>query len=304
MMEWSQFNISQSQLKEFKEFYVNTHNTGMDVMEHMDDMDYSDDAQNDYNYDLAENIEDESLLPPLPDFPTPGPYSPYYPNTNLGYGLRTNEYGQIPVKTPESEESSGLSSDSLAFTITYCSVFTITLLYVAVKLVKRWKMRSSSRLPTTRQQMPWCGHAHCSQVHQSSVRVAQPYLPYAGIGSAWIPNSMVRLAPAPPLPLPVHATATCNDGCDGCRRLAQPPPSYTKLFLEEQPPSYGDAVQGEEAGEVSEDRVEDSEERVENSDVVIEVENIETVEKEDEDSLVVVVEGDNEEEKDCGRQQS
>jgi len=291
-MEWSQFdqfNISKSQLKEFKEFYVNTHNTGMDVM---DDQDYVNDFTNnsdegEYNYDLAENIEDESLLPELPDFSTPGPYY-QYPNSyrNSGY-----EYGRIQTDTitdtEESEEPSGLSSDSLAFTITYCSVFTITLLYVAVKLVKRWKMRSTSRLPTAGQQIPWCGHAHCSQVHQSNGRVPQPYLPYTGLGSAWIPTSLVRLAP--PHPLPIHATATCNDGCDGCRRLAQPPPSYTKLFLEEQPPSYGDAVVQEE-GEVREERVE---ERVGDS-VKIEIE----------DNEIVVSASENVEEKDVAGKQS
>jgi len=283
----AQFNISKSQLKGLNEFYVNTHNTNMD------DKDFVN--SDEYNWDLGENIEDESLLPELPNIPTPGIY---YHSRNFGYDL-----GRVPtdrpIETEESEESTGLSSDSLAFTITYCSVFTITLLYVAVKLVKRWKMRSISRVPTARQQMPWCGHAHCSQVHQSNGRIPQqPYLPYAGIGSAWIPGSMVRLAP--PLPLPVHATATCNDGCDGCRRLAQPPPSYTKLFLEEQPPSYGDAVQKEEASEVI---IEDTEVIVQDS-VVIEIEDNETITKEEEDHVIVVVEGESEEEKDDGRQQS
>merc|ERR1719319_1553302 len=147
----AQFNISKSQLKGFNEFFVNTH---------MDDKDYVN--SDEYNLDLEENIEDESLLPELPNIPTPGLWYP----RKFGYDGRVPT--DRPTETEESEESTGLSSDSLAFTITYCSVFTITLLYVAVKLVKRWKMRSISRVPTAKQQMPWCGHAHCSQVHQSN----------------------------------------------------------------------------------------------------------------------------------------
>merc|ERR1712083_473893 len=122
---------------------------------------------------------------------------------------------------------------------------------------------------------------HCSQVHHSATdSLPHPYLPYSGLGSGFLP-SMIRLPH--PVPLPVHATAHCNDGCDSCRRLAQPPPSYTKLFLEELPPSYGDAVAKEEEVVVT---VEESGEGVEDSDSV----DSEVVESGD--SVVVVVQDD------------
>merc|ERR1719357_713842 len=40
----------------------------------------------------------------------------------------------------------------------------------------------------------------------------------------------------------VHNTAVCRGRCGPCRALALPPPSYSKLFLEEQPPAYDDSV--------------------------------------------------------------
>ena len=36
---------------------------------------------------------------------------------------------------------SGLSGDSLAFTLVYVSVFTITLFYVGVRLARRWRRK-------------------------------------------------------------------------------------------------------------------------------------------------------------------
>ena len=41
---------------------------------------------------------------------------------------------------------------------------------------------------------------------------------------------------------PVHNTAVCRGRCDACRALQQPPPSYTKLFLDDQPPAYADSI--------------------------------------------------------------
>ena len=40
----------------------------------------------------------------------------------------------------------------------------------------------------------------------------------------------------------VHSTAACRGRCAACRSLAQPPPSYSKLFLDEQPPAYNDSL--------------------------------------------------------------
>jgi len=266
-------------LAEDTPLYVNTHS-----INNLNNRDYvptsSDLGDNEYNFDLAENIEDESLLPDLP--------LPFYPSRNFDFGRtsRTDFTSGGPfTKSPDredDEDSSGLSSDSLAFTITYCSVFTITLVYVAVKLVKRWRVRSVGNIHAQTQQLAWCGHAHCSQVHHSEANsLPHPYLPYSGLGSGFLP-SMIRLPH--PVPLPVHATAHCNDGCDSCRRLAQPPPSYTKLFLEELPPSYGDAVAKEEDVNVLEEvvTVEESGEGVEDSDVV----------DRSDDSVVVVVQDD------------
>ena len=41
---------------------------------------------------------------------------------------------------------------------------------------------------------------------------------------------------------PLHNTISCNNSCENCQKLSLPPPSYTKLFLDETPPSYTDAV--------------------------------------------------------------
>jgi len=287
-MDSQQLQLSLDQLPAFlaedTPLYVNTHS-----INNINNRDYvptsSDLGDNEYNLDLAENIEDESL--PLP----------FYPSRNFDYGRTRTDFtsGGPLTKSPDredDEDSSGLSSDSLAFTITYCSVFTITLVYVAVKLVKRWRVRSVGNIHAQTQQMAWCGHAHCSQVHHSEANsLPHPYLPYSGLGSGFLP-SMIRLPH--PVPLPVHATAHCNDGCDSCRRLAQPPPSYTKLFLEELPPSYGDAVAKEEEVVVTVEEVvteEESGEGVEDS----VSEDSEVVDRSD--SVVVVIQDDESDER-------
>ena len=38
----------------------------------------------------------------------------------------------------------------------------------------------------------------------------------------------------------VHNTDHCR--CAACRSLSQPPPSYTNLFLDDQPPEYNDSL--------------------------------------------------------------
>jgi len=63
---------------------------------------------------------------------------------------------------------------------------------------------------------------------------------YVGLTSLWFPDVLgleASLRPPPP--------CSGSDSCDSCRQLGQPPPSYTKLFLEDSPPSYKDAVTGE-----------------------------------------------------------
>jgi hypothetical protein len=47
----------------------------------------------------------------------------------------------------------------------------------------------------------------------------------------------------PPQLVRPTAEGSCLGGsCQGCRQLAAPPPSYNKLFLEDSPPSYTEAV--------------------------------------------------------------
>lgn len=129
----------------------------------------------------------------------------------------------------------GLSGDSLAFTLVYVSVFTLTLLYVGVRLARRWRKKqrivqhatlsnisideSSSIQPSS--SLPPCGHPQCARAVRST-----NFLPYT-----WLPAVQ-----------PVHNTAVCRGRCEACRQLQQPPPSYTKLFLDDQPPAYADSI--------------------------------------------------------------
>ena len=62
-----------------------------------------------------------------------------------------------------------------------------------------------------------------------AARGAAPLLPYT-----WV--NIHSLQPR------VHNTAVCRGRCDACRSLQQPPPSYSKLFEEEQPPQYSDSL--------------------------------------------------------------
>ena len=153
---------------------------------------------------------------------------------------------------------SGLSGDSLAFTLVYVSVFTITLFYVGVRLARRWRRKqqisaaavaataSSGERERERERgrsvltsgvageeavpslvVPPCGHPQCARAAM---------LPYTGLPAAFLPHLLaVR-------PQPTHNTAVCRGRCDACRDLARPPPSYTKLFLEDQPPAYHDSI--------------------------------------------------------------
>jgi len=183
-----------------------------------------------YDYDRSENMEDESKIR-IPTF------------DDLMMRKKPEQ-----EDTTETESYSGLSGDSLAFTLVYVSVFSVTLLYVGLKLAKRWRDRQRSRVtavqPGSPGQLPPCGHPQCSRTPQHNATPTRGnYLPYTGLGGAWIPEIMTLQGfPLPQAQAQLHNTAVCRGRCGACRTLAQPPPSYTKLFLEEQPPAYDDSV--------------------------------------------------------------
>ena len=122
-----------------------------------------------------------------------------------------------------------------------------------------------------------CNHAVCHQAAAAAAAAASnnssghyggntplfpQVLPYSGLGALWIPEIM-SLDSAATTPAAaarggcgqqqqhvhtVQGQGRCGSaGCENCQRLTQPPPSYTKLFLEEQPPTYTDAVGMESA---------------------------------------------------------
>jgi len=204
------------------------------------------DGNDDYDYDKSENIEDESVT------------------SSFSSLFNRNNSKKDNLEADVENSSSGLSGDSLAFTLVYASVFSVTLLYVGLKLAKRWRDKQRSRVSVSSSPsssssipipLPPCGHPQCSrslhQQQQPNNTGSTGYLPYTGLGAAWIPEIMTLQGFAVQHPQ-VHSTATCRGRCNTCRNLSQPPPSYNKLFLEEQPPAYDDSVV-----------IKDSEERVE-----------------------------------------
>jgi hypothetical protein len=85
---------------------------------------------------------------------------------------------------------------------------------------------------------PSCNHPQCAHAHELLLlNRAVTSSAYVGIGSLWFPELLGLEALRPPPAMCLGA-----DSCDSCRQLSQPPPSYTKLFLEDSPPSYLDAV--------------------------------------------------------------
>jgi len=184
-----------------------------------------------------------------------------------------------------SDPYTGLSGDSLAFTLVYVSVFTLTLLYVGIRLARRWRKKHRQSAPALQAStteapsdgpLPPCGHAMCAR----AARGAAPLLPYT-----WV-NIHSLQQPR------VHNTAVCRGRCDACRSLQQPPPSYSKLFEEEeQPPQYSDSLvikdenildEEEEAPEYSDAiaiRMEEEASDDSNSDVIIQMENVEVEEE-------------------------
>jgi len=194
--------------------------------------DFDDDEfDDDYDYDKSENMEDESNI----RFPTFDEF------------LTRKKTRPVEETAAETESSSGLSGDSLAFTLVYVSVFSVTLLYVGLKLAKRWRNRQrrvsdTEQPPSTHAQVPPCGHPQCSRTSPSTP-TRRNYLPYTGIGGAWIPEILaLQGIPLPQSQAQLHNTAVCRGRCSSCRTLALPPPSYDKLFLDEQPPAYDDSV--------------------------------------------------------------
>jgi len=191
-----------------------------------------DDDVDEYDYDKSENMEDESNIR-VPTFNE----------------LLRRQRPELEGPSETESQSSGLSGDSLAFTLVYVSVFSVTLLYVGLKLAKRWRARqsrvsSTEESPTTPVEIPPCGHPQCSRVTTNpSSSTGRRYMPYTGLGGAWIPEIMTFQGfPLTQAQAQVHNTAVCRGRCGPCRALALPPPSYTKLFLEEQPPAYDDSV--------------------------------------------------------------
>ena len=134
-----------------------------------------------------------------------------------------------------------MSNDSLTFFLVYCSIFTLTILYIGVKLSKNWRKRRLL-LETLAEEDPpvqgRCNHAICRQAQE-----VNHLLPYTRFGAMLLPGLM-NIETGRPVSVagPLHNTISCNDSCENCQKLSLPPPSYTKLFLDETPPSYTDAV--------------------------------------------------------------
>ena len=159
-------------------------------------------------------------------------------------------------------------------------MFTLTLVYVGVRLVRRWRTKQQltaaaaaaaalSGGETERRGggggevpvLPPCGHAQCARA---------ALLPYTGLAAAWIPELLLQG------PQPTHNTAVCRGRCQACRDLARPPPSYTKLFLEDQPPAYHDSIVLKDGGDACIEITEPSEESEDrdNNDAVINIQEI------------------------------
>ena len=137
--------------------------------------------------------------------------------------------------------SSVMSNDSLTFFLVYCSIFTLTILYIGVKLSKNWRKRRLLLETLAEEDPPVqgpCNHAICRQAQE-----VNHLLPYTRFGAMLLPG-LINIETGRPGSIagPLHNTISCNNSCENCQKLSLPPPSYTKLFLDETPPSYTDAV--------------------------------------------------------------
>jgi len=164
-------------------------------------------------------------------------------------------------------ENKTINGDSVAFTLIYCTVFFVTLLYIIFKVILRWRRQrdiersgtasyDGTNIPLNHAATSLCSHAVCQRSHstpsgQLAARARRDaILPYSGLGAIWIPeivslhntSSVSFSAPSALSPSAGHNTGQCNNGCDNFERLTVPPPSYTKLFLEECPPDYSDDI--------------------------------------------------------------
>eukprot|EP00092_Neocalanus_flemingeri_P021676 GFUD01023513.1.p1 GENE.GFUD01023513.1~~GFUD01023513.1.p1 ORF type:complete len:297 (+),score=83.59 GFUD01023513.1:238-1128(+) len=220
-----------------------------------------DNTEDEYDFDRSENREDESNIR-IPSF------------NELLRSQTSNIQTQSNPQDAETESYSGLSGDSLAFTLVYVSVFSVTLLYVGLKLARRWRARQTripAEAPDTPSLLPPCGHPQCARAAQQNASQSTPrpsYLPYTGLGGAWIPEIMTLQGLPQPEPR-LHNTAVCRGRCGHCRTMALPPPSYTKLFLDEQPPAYTDDVV------IKESDTDDLAEREESNSCTIDIECVE-----------------------------
>merc|ERR1711936_475059 len=101
-----------------------------------------DDDVDEYDYDKSENMEDESNIR-IPTFNE----------------LLRRQRPELEGPSETESQSSGLSGDSLAFTLVYVSVFSVTLLYVGLKLAKRWRARQN-RVSSTEESPTNLLHGH------------------------------------------------------------------------------------------------------------------------------------------------
>jgi len=194
--------------------------------------------------DLGENREDESTR-------AWGAWGAWGEESSLQDLLRRSR-----TRVEPKEEEEGLSPDTLAFTLVYASVLSATILYIAIRLARRWRARlrgSSPSSPTpltsptspSMVALPPCGHPGCRRVVQGALLV--------GGGG----GHLVGVGPPP------HSSATCRGRCPACSQLARPPPAYKQLFPgeEEEPPTYTEClaamgqVQALEGTPNTEDRV-------------------------------------------------
>ena len=87
-----------------------------------------------HDIDISENMEDESsvMFPTIDDLLRGGQSQVNVPNS------------LDPSQSDTNNIYTGLTGDSLAFTLVYVSVFTLTLMYVGVRLARRWRKKQQA----------------------------------------------------------------------------------------------------------------------------------------------------------------
>merc|ERR1712200_66419 len=116
-----------------------------------------------------------------------------------------------------------------------------------MKAVKRRRIEEQGTIFTVGDTGHSCNHSVCQDPE-----LRHNLIPYAGIGACYIPprNNAAAVASYPDgrvILNNLHNTAYCDNSCDNCKALNQPPPSYSKVCLDEPPPDYTDDMytQGE-----------------------------------------------------------